>query len=255
MKKIIIAISILLIATLSFLFFLKPSEDNQKNMVSIGKMNIQSFDLYNVLEKVTGDDPSNSDLFFEDFSMTVTDKKNVVSLNFSFFEDRGFGREKTNVHLYGINDTLIVKNESLDDGKDFSIKEYIFSIFNVRNTRNQRKGLYAEHYFHQDSISALIENLRESFIDDINTEKDRLHIDLMPRAYHTIFNNDNDIEIYLVNIYTGNITNIKDIRNDKNIQTVFEKGILKSYKINNLGGLCSYTDSNGKFKYYFFEEN
>lgn len=253
MKKIILVISILLIASLLFIFQFKPSDDNQRKMVNIGKINLQNFDLYDVLEKVTDDNRENLNLFFEDFTMTVTDKNNVVSLNFSFIEDQGFRDKKTNVHLYGINDKLIVKSELLDEGKDFSIKEYIFSIFNIGNTGSQHSPFYVQNYMHQDDLSDLLTNLNQTFIDDINTEKDRLHIELLPRANYTIYNND--MEIYIVNTVTGNITTVENLSNDNNIQPVYEGDIIKSYKVNNLRGLCSYTGSAGKLKYYFLEEN
>lgn len=255
MKKTIITISILLIITLLFAFALKPSEDNQKKIINVGKMNLQSFDIYEVLRQITVAKPENLNLFFEDFSMTVTNKKNIISLNFSFIEEQAIRDKKTNVHLYGVNDKLIVKTDLLDDGRDFSIKEYIFSIFNIGNTRSKRSRLYAKDYLHQDELSDLLTNLKQTFIDDIDREKEQLHIELLFRAYYTI-NNYNDIEIYLVNTTAGDITNIKEISNHHSIEPIFEDDNIKGYKINNLKGICSYTNgSAGKLKYYFLDEN
>lgn len=253
MKKAIITISVLIIISLLLFIAIRPSEENERKTVSIGKMDLKSFDLYEVLKNVTGEKPENLNLYFEDYSMTVNDKNNVISLNFSFIEQETFKDKKTSVHLYGINDELIVKTEFLDDGKDLTIKEYIYTIFNIGNYRNTRSRLYVEDYLHQDELSDLLKSLKKPFIDDINKSKENFHIELFSRAYYTVYNNDT--EAYLVDCNSGFITNVDDKSNNSRIEPVIKDGKVDAYKVRKLGGVITYSNVSGSLKYYFLNED
>lgn len=257
MKRTMITISILLtfVLLVSFAFILKPSQENKRKIVKVGIMNLETFDLNDVLKKVTGENPENLDLYIDDFSMTVNNRKRIISLNFSFAEEQTFKDIKTKVHLHGVNHELIIKTELLDNGKNISIKDYLFSIFNIGNSRSLTGYSYVSNsnYFHNDQFIDLFANLKQNFIDDIDDKKEKLHIEILPKAFYTIYNNHS--ETYLVNTATGAITNIENITNDNRIKVVLEDNEVEAYKIDNLQGISSYTGSAGKMKDYFLDEH
>lgn len=251
MKKSLIIILIVIIGLIIIGFALKPDHGGRR-VVRIGKLNIEEFDFLETMELILKNEAESSNLIIDGFSMTISNQKEIISMNISMINQGIFAGKRITCHLISRDNKLIIKSTILEKDKDFTIEKLISStlkMFQPKKNSSANNNIFNEDHFTKEELGLLISNIKQPILDSLKKQK-RLHVKMIARNNYHIYG---EPYIYIID-NSGKIIKIQEATGNSNFEIIKENGEIKEYRVNNLKGIgiFDYTDHS---KYYFLEEN